>query len=172
MIIDIKEDSIKVITDEGKEQVYIKNKEEVIEEQGSSDLTEENNSEEQKENLIGELVKYILPFLFCSLFALGSLCFLYDTALPKFLEDINKTDYLESREVVLSSIEEFKNSTNSFKELTHLEKNILYFYNLLINFTVLSFTVLIFIMFFTSAIKEIEKAIKWAVHKIKKRREI
>lgn len=203
MIIDIKEDSIKITTDEEKEQVYIKNKEEVIKEQGSSDLTEENNSEEQKENLIGKLVEGILPFIFCSVVALGSLFFLNDTVLPKFLEDINKTDYLESREDLSSSVEEFKNYTNyleshkdnlenmtpfekaviypvflenfenikSYKEMTTLEKNILYFYNLFIIFLALSFIVSIFIISFSYAVKEIERAIKWATYEVKRKKE-
>ena len=202
MIINIKEDSIKVITDEGREKVYIKNEEEVIEEQESLDLTEENNSEEQKENLIGKLVERILPFLFCSALALGSLFFLNNTALPKFLEDINKTDYLESREDLLSSVEEFKNSTNylesrkdslenmtlfqkavvgnlenhfesikSYKEMTPLEKNTIYFYNLFAIFLALSFIVSIFIISFTHAMKEIERAIKWATYEVKRKKE-
>jgi hypothetical protein len=168
VIINIKEDSIKVITDEGKEQVYIKNKEEVIEEQeqGSSDLTEEKNIEKEKEiDLVDEFVDKVSLYFsknnkrkvagrFILFFMVLIFSFVYLYALDDFIIHLLR-------------------ETNNIFPLEHsdLSPYKFVFYIVSAIFPLLILTRL-FIASFTYTIKEIEVAMKWAVHKIKKRREI
>lgn len=159
MIINIKEESIKVTTDEGEEQVYIKNKEEVIEEQGSSDLTEEKNIEIEKEiDLIGRIIDKISLYYPTNktknLMASFSLFFII---LIFLFVSFFVLEYL-----IIFSFE-------LAKSLEYSNKGISPFVFFII--VPLYLSIRVFIASFTYTIKEIERAIKWAIYEVKRKKE-
>lgn len=169
MIIDIQEDSIKVITDEGREQVYIKNKEKVIEEQESSDLTEENNIEKEKEiDLVDKFVDKVSLYFsknntrkvagrFILFFMASIFCFLCLSILDDLIIQLLK----ETNDI-------FPLVYSNEPEVYELDFDLFFCIGLVVYLFIF---IRLFIASFIFAIKEIERAIKWAVHKIKERRE-
>lgn len=165
MIINIKEDSIKVTTDEEEEQVYIKNKEEIIEEQGSSDLTEEKNIEKEREiDLIGRIIDKISIYYpanktrkMAGMFILFFMVLFFSFVYLYALDDL-----------IIHLLRE----TNNIFPLEHsdLSPYKFAFYIVSAIFPLLILTRL-FIASFIYIIKEIERAMKWATYEVKRKKE-